>query len=99
MDASRSLESGPSRRLSRTFTAGNIPDVMDPEVVPSSLAQIAPILRVANEIEERAPRVAYLCKPHSVFIPNYCCNTYQMLFLAYLRIIYLMLYDLYIIPL
>jgi hypothetical protein len=65
MDALRSIESGPSRRLSRTITAGNLPDFMDPEVVPSSLAQIAPILRVANEIEEEAPRVAYLCKlPH-----------------------------------
>lgn len=62
MEGSRGLESGPSRRLSRTFTTGNFSDVMDPEVVPSSLAVIAPILRVANEIEDKAPRVAYLCR-------------------------------------
>lgn len=29
-------------------------------VVPSSLASISPILRVANEIEHERPRVAYL---------------------------------------
>ena len=35
---------------------------MDFEIVPSSLAGIAHILRVANEIEDEKPRVAYLCK-------------------------------------
>ena len=43
--------------LQRTLTTGNF---MDPDIVPSSLAQIAPILRVANETKN--PRVAYLCK-------------------------------------
>lgn len=36
--------------------------VVDSELVPSSLAFIAPILRVANEIQADNPRVAYLCK-------------------------------------
>ncbi|KAF3444992.1 hypothetical protein FNV43_RR14685 [Rhamnella rubrinervis] len=39
--------------------------VMDSELVPSSLASIAPILRVANEIEKENPRVAYLCRFHA----------------------------------
>jgi callose synthase len=38
---------------------------MDSELVPSSLASIAPILRVANEIEKDNPRVAYLCRFHA----------------------------------
>ncbi|GLT70370.1 hypothetical protein SLA2020_424530 [Shorea laevis] len=37
----------------------------DSELVPSSLASIAPILRVANEIEKDNPRVAYLCRFHA----------------------------------
>ncbi|XP_057853796.2 callose synthase 5 [Cryptomeria japonica] len=43
---------------SRTFTS----EVFDTEVVPSSLASIAPILQVASEIESERPRVAYLCR-------------------------------------
>lgn len=62
-------EVGPPRSLSRTMS--RMPTMIDPypdepavdsELVPSSLASIAPILRVANEVEKENPRVAYLCK-------------------------------------
>ncbi|XP_042503255.1 putative callose synthase 6 isoform X2 [Macadamia integrifolia] len=37
-------------------------DIDIEELVPSSLAEIVPILRVADEIEPENPRVAYLCR-------------------------------------
>ncbi|KAK4740798.1 hypothetical protein SAY87_024386 [Trapa incisa] len=51
------------RRLTRTQTSGNLSETaFDSEIVPSSLVKIAPILRVANEVENANPRVAYLCR-------------------------------------
>ncbi|KAF7834153.1 callose synthase 5 [Senna tora] len=52
-----------TRRPSRSAAASTFStEVFDNEVVPSSLASISPILRVANETESERPRVAYLCR-------------------------------------
>ncbi|KAL5555549.1 hypothetical protein UlMin_037785, partial [Ulmus minor] len=60
------LESGPqglTRRPSRSAATTTFStEVFDNEVVPSSLATIVPILRVAKEIEHERPRVAYHCR-------------------------------------
>jgi callose synthase len=41
-------------------------EVFDTEIMPSSIASVAPILWVANEIELERPRVAYLCRFYSL---------------------------------
>ncbi|KAE8693187.1 Callose synthase 3 [Hibiscus syriacus] len=59
-------ETGPkgiTRRPSRSASTTTFSmEVFDNEVVPSALSSIAPILRIAKEIEPERPRVAYLCR-------------------------------------
>nr|XP_043638747.1 callose synthase 7-like [Erigeron canadensis] len=67
---SETKEVGPPRSLSRRMTRTSTMfdpngDGVDSELVPSSLASVAPILRVANEIEKENDRVAYLCRFHA----------------------------------
>ncbi|KAL5075203.1 hypothetical protein RYX36_014187 [Vicia faba] len=57
---SQTLLRRPSRSAAMTTFSMEVFD--NDVVVPSSLASITPILRVANEIESDRPRVAYLCR-------------------------------------
>ncbi|MFS7923396.1 putative 1,3-beta-glucan synthase [Helianthus anomalus] len=58
----RGSDQPPVGRPMRIRTTGNLDakTMMDSEVVLSSLFDIAPVLRVANEVYRSHPRVAYL---------------------------------------
>ncbi|XP_008791210.1 callose synthase 7-like isoform X2 [Phoenix dactylifera] len=67
---SKVLDKSLSRKMTRQPSMADLPEEegpppQDSELVPSSLASIVPILRVANEIERDNPRVAYLCRFHA----------------------------------
>jgi callose synthase len=60
MSGPQALTRRPSRSAA-TAAFSMTMEVFDKEVVPPTLSSIAPILRVAAEIESERPRVAYLC--------------------------------------
>ena len=63
MSQRRGSDQQPGKKIMRAQTLGNLSEsMMDSEVVPSSLDEIAPILCVADEVEASNPRIAYLCK-------------------------------------
>lgn len=74
MSTSESVQQALARKPSRSAAMTTFSmEVFDNEVVPSSLASIAPILRVANEIESERPRVSYLCKVLYISLYLYVC--------------------------
>lgn len=59
----RELQGQLTRRPSRSAATTTFSmEVFDNEVVPASLGSIATVLRVATEIQNERPRVAYLCE-------------------------------------
>lgn len=76
------------RRMYRTQTTGNFgaEPIFNSEVVPSSLGEIAPILRVANEVEPTNPRVAYLCKYLFFDVSSLRGSSFTFLIETHLRI-------------
>ncbi|KAJ0971506.1 hypothetical protein J5N97_019465 [Dioscorea zingiberensis] len=56
------VEKSLSRKMTRMQTMVEMDEDEVSMIVPSSLAFITPILRVANEIQDYNPRVAYLCR-------------------------------------
>ncbi|KAE9466125.1 hypothetical protein C3L33_01971, partial [Rhododendron williamsianum] len=59
----RELQGQLTRRPSRSAATTTFSmEVFDNEVVPASLGSIATVLRVATEIQNERPRVAYLCR-------------------------------------
>ncbi|XP_022741019.1 callose synthase 7-like isoform X4 [Durio zibethinus] len=70
MGTKADLPRTPSKRMTRAQTMmveirNEDNTTADSELVPSSLASIVPILRVANEIQKDNARVAYLCRFHA----------------------------------
>ena len=84
----QALARRPSRSAAMTTFST---EVFDNEVVPSSLASIAPILRVATEIETERPRVAYLC--NLLLLPHLYPYIYIYIHAyAYYSLIYYLIY-------
>lgn len=77
----RTLTRGMTRTPTRMVDFSNDDNTgIDSELVPSSLTSIAPILRVANEIQKDNPRVAYLCMPLSHQLLNFAFLFYFLSF-------------------